>query len=305
MEGSSPANRAIHPDASAHDVHEPGGDGQAQARAAIFTRGRAVGLLEGVEDDILLVRRDADTGVGDGEVKRGLVVGHGLRVDGHGDAALFGEFDGVADQVEHDLHEPHRVAHESVGYLVGDVAAEIESLFLGAQGERFEGVAKQVTQGQGRGLQAEFACFNLGEIEDVVDDGQQRGGRDADGFQVIALLRAQVGLQRQVGHAHDAVHRRADFMTHVGQELALGPIGSLGGFLGLVQLDLGLFTLHHFMGERGLRSAALLDFVFKFAGPPSRCLRQKHRQHEHRGHEEADDESDLGERELLLGHHLR
>ena len=39
------------------------------------------------------------------------------------------------------------------------------------------------------------------------------------------------GLQGQFRHAHDAVHGRADFMAHVGQELALGPIGLLGRFL--------------------------------------------------------------------------
>jgi hypothetical protein len=39
---------------------------------------------------------------------------------------------------------------------------------------------------------------------------------------------SSVGVQRQIRHADDAVHRRADFVAHVGEEVALGPAGGLG-----------------------------------------------------------------------------
>ena len=55
-------------------------------------------------------------------------------------------------------------------------------------------------------------------------------------FQVLALLGGQVGVERQLGHADDAVHRRADFVAHVGQELALGAVGRLGAILRFNQL---------------------------------------------------------------------
>jgi hypothetical protein len=42
-------------------------DRQAQARAAVLAAGGAVGLLEGLEDDPLLVLGNADAGVGDRE----------------------------------------------------------------------------------------------------------------------------------------------------------------------------------------------------------------------------------------------
>ena len=68
-------------------------------------------------------------------------------------------------------------------------------------------------------------------------------GRRLDHVQVLALLGRQVGVQGQLGHADDAVHRRADLVAHVGQELALGPVGRLGGLPGLAQLLLGLLAL--------------------------------------------------------------
>ena len=42
-------------------------DGEAEAGAAVLARGAGVGLLEGLEDEPLLLRRDADAGVLDGE----------------------------------------------------------------------------------------------------------------------------------------------------------------------------------------------------------------------------------------------
>ena len=42
-------------------------------------------------------------------------------------------------------------------------------------------------------------------------------------FEVVALLRREPGLQREIGHADDGVHRRADLVAHVGEELADRP----------------------------------------------------------------------------------
>src|SRR6516162_3449413 len=45
-------------------------------------------------------------------------------------------------------------------------------------------------------------------------------------------------------HADDGIHRRADLVTHVGEEVALGPGGSLGRILGADQLRLQLLPLN-------------------------------------------------------------
>ena len=62
-EGAAPARLAVHGDRAAHQGHQPGGDGQAQAGAAILARGRGVLLFEGPEDLLLFVGRDADARV--------------------------------------------------------------------------------------------------------------------------------------------------------------------------------------------------------------------------------------------------
>ena len=45
---------------------------------------------------------------------------------------------------------------------------------------------------------------------------------------IFPLFGIELGVQKQIGHAQHAVHRRADFVAHVGQELALGTAGLLG-----------------------------------------------------------------------------
>ncbi len=65
----------------------------------------------------------------------------------------------------------------------------------------------------------------------------------------MLLLLVQLGLQRQVGHADDGVHRRADLVAHVGQEVALGPGGLLGDLLGFPQLVLRQLGLGYVLGH--------------------------------------------------------
>src|SRR5205807_2688840 len=71
-EGAAAARRAVHGDRAAHQGHQPGGNTQAQAGAAILSRGRGVLLLERAEDPSLLFRRDADARVAHREVHKHL-----------------------------------------------------------------------------------------------------------------------------------------------------------------------------------------------------------------------------------------
>jgi hypothetical protein len=58
-----PRRHAAQADFAAEQVRQLAADGQAQAGAAVFAAGAGVGLLERLEDELLLFRRDADAGV--------------------------------------------------------------------------------------------------------------------------------------------------------------------------------------------------------------------------------------------------
>ena len=104
---------------------------------------------------------------------------------------------------------------------------EVEVFFGGLGGEQVEGFLDAGVQFEGMAFEFQFAGLDFGEIENVIDDGEHGVGAGAGGFDVFALLVGQVGVEQQRGHADDAVHGRADFVAHVGQEFGLGERGVL------------------------------------------------------------------------------
>ena len=71
----------------------------------------------------------------------------------------------------------------------------------------------------------QFAGFNFREVQNVIDDGQQGITTGTNRFSVITLLRSQVSIEQQTGHANDGIHRGTDFMAHHRQEGTFGLVG--------------------------------------------------------------------------------
>ncbi len=71
-------------------------------------------------------------------------------------------------------------------------------------------------------VQLEPAGLDLREVEDVVDDRQERLARRVDGLGVVALLGVERRVEQQPAHPDDGVHRGPDLVAHRGQERALG-----------------------------------------------------------------------------------
>ncbi|MNC26925.1 hypothetical protein D3C75_750770 [compost metagenome] len=65
---------------------------------------------------------------------------------------------------------------------------------------------------------------------------------------VVFLLAGQIRAQRKIGQSDNGVHRRPDFVAHIGQELGLGQGGFLRKPQGLLQLLLLLLQLGNILG---------------------------------------------------------
>ncbi len=109
---------------------------------------------------------------------------------------------------------------------------------------------------------AQFAGFNFGKVQDVIDDSQKGIRAGLYSLGKVALLRLKLPVKQETGHTDDAVHGRPDFMAHVGQKFAFSAIGCLrdpAGFfrgrLGVEQLLLGLFVFRNFRPQLLLRSS--------------------------------------------------
>ncbi len=120
---------------------------------------------------------------------------------------------------------PSSVSGMAGRHMGQELQALLVRLLRGERGDRTD----DLVEPEIGGLEVELAGLDLREIEDVVDDGEQRGAGVVDLADVVALFRVERGFEGEVGEADDGVHRRADLVAHVGQEHGL----HLRGFLGL------------------------------------------------------------------------
>ena len=104
------------------------------------------------------------------------------------DLAALGELHGVVDAVGQDLAEAERVAEQILRDAGRDVRQELEPLVVRLLGGQRRDRADHVVEPEVGGLDVELAGLDLGEVEDVVDDGQQRGAGVVDLADVVALL---------------------------------------------------------------------------------------------------------------------
>ena len=93
--------------------------------------------------------------------------------------------------------------------------------------KRTQGSTQKRAQQKGYFVQFHLVCFNFRKVEDVVDNPHQMVGRSTYSIHELPLFFVQWRVSQQVRHADNPVHWRTDFVAHVGQKLALGPIGRL------------------------------------------------------------------------------
>ncbi len=158
------------------------------------------------------------------------------------DFPVLGELDGVAGQIEQDLLQFHPVADQRIRRLLRHAAGEAQPVLAGPHGKDVRYLLQHPPQAEGGRFQFQFARFDLGGVQQVVQERQEQVGRSPGGLQAVLDDGVQGLGQGQVDHAQDGIHGRAELVAHIGQELALGRVGGLGGFLGLLQMLLGLLA---------------------------------------------------------------
>ena len=243
-EARANAGFALHAGAAAHQLGQTPHDGQAQPGAAVAARGRAVDLGEGLEQLRLFVGRDAYAAVPHRKFQQGQVV---IALDLPGldlDLPLLGEFQRIGQQVGDHLLQPVRVAAVVLLGLSTPEAMQGQALFHGGVGVQAGHAVQQLLRQEVGGFEFDPSGFHLGQVQDIVQQRQQGLSRAEDGVdEFFALALAELGLQQQLGHAQDAVHRRAQLMAHGCQKAALGDVGGLGIVLGAQQFGFDQLAL--------------------------------------------------------------
>ena len=196
-----------------------------------------LGLLKGIKDAGQLSLIHADPGVIDLQAN-GLACRFTRQADR--DTTRFGEFDGIANQVMQDLPHTHRVAHDLVLITQLIHALQTQLLVLCADARQSHNLMHQMHKIERSLFDGHMSRIDLGEIEQIIEHGQQVLAR--------ALDQAQTLRGGVLGHIffHDPSQPQhtaqwgADLMADGGQETALG-------FADLFGFGSRLFTLlgHH------------------------------------------------------------
>ena len=99
-----------------------------------------------------------------------------LLADAHGDFTGLGELHRIAEQVEQDLADSCGVALHAAVFEALPVALDLQLLFTGVRGQQIHDAVGEAGQVEVRHLEAELPGFELGEVEQVVEDHQQAFG---------------------------------------------------------------------------------------------------------------------------------
>ena len=301
---------ALDPDAAVHHLDQPARDREAEAGAFEMAVGFALDLVEFAKYQLGLFGGDADAGILDRDMDRGLLpraFGHAGHADQH--MALQREFHGVSNEIGQHLADPPRVADEMGRQEDVVVDQHRQSLVAGGGLQQRDDLVDAAFQVEGLGMQHQLLGLDLGIIQHVVDDHQQRLARIADGRDIKPLFLGQVAVGQQFGHADDAVHRRADLVAHVGEE---GGFGAVGG-LGPLALGLELFLVADGFGDVQRQAAhvaamaALIDEPEVFVVPEPDVDRFGPRRLPALGHHLAPvgGMQIAGVDDAFLGHHLQ
>ena len=227
-EGGATTLLALGGDGASHEPNELLRDGQAQAGATKFAAGGSIDLAEGGKEQMLTVFGNADPRILDREPEGDRTFVLLNEFSGEADFTARGEFNGIAAQVKHHLAEPAGIPTQLERDLRGDMTDKLKPFFGGFDGEHFGRVFQQGPDVKIDLFELELLGFDLGDIQDVVDEGEQGLAAVANEIGVLALLAGKGRAQEQRGHADHSIHRSADLVAHIGQELSFGDIGLLG-----------------------------------------------------------------------------
>ena len=238
-------------DRAAHQLDQLARDGQAEAGAAVAAAGVGFALLERLEQAPLCLGAHADAGIVHAEAEFLARLNRLQHLHLQADRPGARELDRIADQVGENLAQARRVDEVRRPQRRIDAPREKQAL---AAGHVLEGGVHAVHQARHRaGLRVdlELADLDLREVQDIVDQREERAARFARRGQHVALVKAELAVREQLEHADDRVHRRTDLVAHGGDESALRLRPGARGIARLAQLLFGALALGDVAQVRG------------------------------------------------------
>ena len=209
-----------------------------QAEAGAATTAAIGSRLEAAEHRIEYVRRHAGAIV----VNREFNASGKLAARERDGARLRRVVHGVAQEIVEDLADAGLVAMERLR-RGGGIDLELDRVLLQPVGDQVGGGTDGPVDMHFGNVEFHDAGIHRGQVEYVVDDGQQDRRRRAHMSDIFALLRVQRPGRRQrqkLGEADDVGQRRAQFVGDVLDELVLELVGLFQRLVPVLQRPLDM-----------------------------------------------------------------
>ena len=232
--------------APACGFHNAPRDDQSQTGAAVLSCHAAVCLLEWLEDTRLILVTDADAGVRDRK-RNGdtiFVLLHGLGSDGN--AAVLGELDRVARQIDQHLPQTGRVAADSLRQFSPNVQFQRQPLLTRAVLKHVAHGVQQRSRVEHDRFKRQRARFDLGKVQNLINQLHQRLGRGVHAAAIAFLLSVQRRALEQIQIPGHRAERCTQFMAHLREKFTFCPIGAVGFVARLPHLLLGCPAVFQF-----------------------------------------------------------
>ena len=189
---------------------------------------------------------DADAVILDAELVIAAALGRtGLlgNADAH-HAAGGGELDSIGKDVQQHLIQPQRVGDDILVHHIHGVDEQRQPFGTDVGLDDGAYIVHEIRQMHRLFLDLHLAALDAAHVQHIVDEGEQVLAGGGDLFQVVQHLFLIINMgRRQRGEADNGVHRGADVVAHVEQELPLGAVCRCLVPDGKLQLAVLLFQL--------------------------------------------------------------
>ena len=219
-EGTALINHTFNRDIATHHFDQAGRDTEAETRAFILPRIRAIDLTELLKDAANLIGWDTNAGIFHAN-REASHISLDVTSNVDEDVTGFGKLDRVTDQVCHDLTHPPNIANEGRWQIRVIADEQIEVLRRSRAGQQSRDIFDALTQQERLVVDLRLTRLDFRVIENVVDDFHQRGATLRNRIGKVTFAWSQIRIAEQLGHTDDTIHRRTNFVAHIGQEFRL------------------------------------------------------------------------------------
>ena len=215
MEDTAGSCLTFNPYLAAHHLGEFFADSQTKPGTAILAGGGGICLAKGLKQFLLLCRRQANPCITNSKVQFGgffILLQH---CNAYNDLSLFGKLHCIVAEIDQHLPQAQGIADKGGRKFSRQVKHQFQTLFFRLEPDQVGEMIKDILQSEVSLFHRKLAGLDFGKIKDIINNTKKCLTGTMDLLNIIFLPGIEIGLQGQVRHTDDGVHRCTDLVAHI------------------------------------------------------------------------------------------